>query len=104
MIQNNSGYYYRVHYFSYRQQQHRANLALAIGGFTCFALLYGTQPVLPQLTRDFAVSPASASLSVAAGTATMAVLLIPLSLIGDRYGREKLMRVGLTAAALFAFA
>ncbi len=82
----------------------RANLALAIGGFTCFALLYGTQPILPQLTRDFGVSPGSASLSVSAGTAAMALLLIPLSLVADRYGRERLMKLGLLGAALFAFA
>ena len=82
----------------------RANLALAIGGFTCFALLYGTQPVLPQLARDFAVSPGSASLTVAAGTAAMAILLIPVSLIADRYGRERLMRLGLSGAAIFSIA
>lgn len=82
----------------------RANLALAAGGFTCFALLYGTQPVLPQLTHEFGISPASASFSVAAGTLSMALLLIPLSLIADRYGRERLMRLGLVGAALFACA
>lgn len=82
----------------------RANLALAIAGFTCFALLYGTQPVLPQLTDEFGVSPGTASLSVAAGTAAMAFLLIPLSLFADRYGRERLMRWGLAGAAMFAFA
>ena len=82
----------------------RANLALALAGFSSFALLYGTQPVLPQLAQDFAISPAQASLSVTTGTAAMAFLLIPLSLIADRYGRERLMRIGLTGAALFAFA
>lgn len=82
----------------------RANLALALAGFSCFALLYGTQPVLPQLAREFGISPAQASLSVAAGTAAMAFLLIPLSLIADRYGRERLMRIGLAGAAVFAFA
>lgn len=82
----------------------RANLALAIAGFTCFALLYGTQPVLPQLTEDFGVTPATASLTVAAGTGAMAFLLIPLSLFADRYGRERLMRWGLAGAGLFAFA
>lgn len=82
----------------------RANLALATGGFTCFSLLYGTQPVLPQLTHEFGISPATASFSVAAGTLAMALLLIPLSLIADRYGRERLMRWGLAGAALFACA
>ena len=80
----------------------RANLAMAVAGFTCFALLYGTQPVLPQLTHEFGISPGTASLSVAAGTAAMAFLLIPLSLIADRYGRETLMRFGLLGAAVFA--
>lgn len=80
----------------------RANLALALAGFSCFALLYGTQPVLPQLTAAFAVSPGEASLSVAAGTAAMACLLIPFSLLADRYGRERAMKAGLAGAALFA--
>lgn len=82
----------------------RANLAMAVAGFTCFALLYGTQPVLPQLSHEFGISPGTASLSVAAGTAAMAILLIPLSLIADRYGRESLMRFGLLGAAIFAVA
>jgi MFS transporter, YNFM family, putative membrane transport protein len=81
----------------------RAQLALALAGFTCFALLYGTQPILPQLTDEFGVSPATASLTVAAGTAAMAILLIPLSLFADRYGRERLMRWGLAGAGAFAF-
>jgi len=81
----------------------RAQLALALAGFTCFALLYGTQPILPQLTDEFGVSPATASLTVAAGTAAMAILLIPLSLLSDRYGRERLMRWGLAGAGAFAF-
>lgn len=81
----------------------RAQLALALAGFTCFTLLYGTQPILPQLTQEFAVSPATASLTVAAGTAAMAFLLIPLSLFADRYGRERLMRWGLAGAGVFAF-
>jgi len=82
----------------------KANLALAIAGFTCFALLYGTQPILPQLTQEFGVSPATASLTVASGTGAMAILLIPLSLFADRYGRERLMRWGLAGAGGFAFA
>lgn len=82
----------------------RANWALALAGFTCFTLLYGTQPLLPQLTAAFAISPAMASLSVSAGTAAMAFLLIPWSLVSDRYGRVALMRGCLLGAAVFAFA
>lgn len=82
----------------------KANFALAMGGFICFAMLYGTQPLLPQLAQHFVLSPTTASLSVTAGTSAMAFLLIPLSLIADRYGREMLMRCGLAGAALFSIA
>ncbi len=77
----------------------RSTLALSLAGFSCFMLLYGTQPLLPQLTGAFAISPGTASLSVTAGTGLMALLLIPLSLLADRYGRERLMRLGLVGAA-----
>lgn len=80
----------------------RATLAMCIGGFATFALLYGPQPLLPLLTREFAVSPASASLSVSAGTAAMALLLIPMSLLSDRYGRALLMKLSLLGSALFS--
>lgn len=82
----------------------RITLALSLAGFSCFMLLYGTQPLLPQLTGAFGISPGTASLSVTAGTGLMALLLIPLSLLADRYGRERLMRLGLIGAAGFSLA
>lgn len=82
----------------------RITLALSLAGFSCFMLLYATQPLLPQLTGAFGISPGTASLSVTAGTGLMALLLIPLSLLADRYGRERLMRIGLVGAAGFSLA
>ena len=40
----------------------RANLAMFVGGFATFALLYGTQPMLPLFAASFGISPARASL------------------------------------------
>lgn len=77
---------------------------MCLAGFSCFLLLYGTQPLLPQLSAAFGISPGTASLSVSAGTGTMALLLIPLSLVADRWGREQLMLLGLLGAALCALA
>lgn len=79
-----------------------ANLALSLGGFVCFMLLYGTQPLLPQLSDDFQVSPATASLTVSAGTMALAILLIPLSLVSDRLGRVGIMKLALLGATFFA--
>jgi len=82
----------------------RANWALILGGFACFTLLYGTQPILPQFTEAFDVSPTMASLTVSAGTLSLAFLLIPLSMLSDKFGRAPLMKLALLGATLFAWA
>lgn len=79
----------------------RTVLAIALAGFASFWLLFGVQPLLPQIAREFDVTPAAASLSVSAATAAMALLLIPFSLLGDRHRRERLMRAGVLGAAVF---
>ncbi|PKO55978.1 MAG: MFS transporter [Betaproteobacteria bacterium HGW-Betaproteobacteria-21] len=75
-----------------------------VGGFATFAMLYGTQPLLPLLSTEFGVSPASASLSVSAGTAALALMLIPASVLSDRIGREKVMKASLALSAIIALA
>lgn len=82
----------------------RANLAMFLGGFATFALLYAPQPILPRLVSDFAVAPTAASLSVSLGTAALAVMLLPASVLSDRYGRQRLMKTSLALATLIAFA
>jgi len=82
----------------------RANLAMFCGGFATFAMLYGTQPMLPLFTAIFGVTPAIASLSVSAGTAALAMMLIPASVLSDRFGRERVMKLSLVLAAAIALA
>jgi len=82
----------------------RVNLAMFVGGFATFSTLYAPQSILPRLSADFAVAPTSASLSVAAGTAALAVMLIPASVLSDRYGRERVMKTALVLAAIVALA
>ncbi|MCO5108541.1 MAG: MFS transporter [Burkholderiaceae bacterium] len=82
----------------------RTSLAMFVGGFATFAMLYATQPLLPQLAEDFAVGPAQASLAVSGGTAAMAFLLIPASVLSDRFGRERLMKLSLALAAAVSIA
>ena len=79
-----------------------ANFAMFLGGFACFAMLYGTQPLLPRLADDFGISPTQVSLSVSAGTGALACALIPASVLSDRFGRRAVMRLSLALAALTA--
>ncbi|ATE62517.1 MFS transporter [Thauera sinica] len=73
-----------------------------VGGFATFALLYGTQPMLPLFAASFGVNPASASLTVSAGTAALALALIPASVLADRVGRQPVMKGALALAAVLS--
>ena len=64
----------------------RISVGLFFAGFTTFALLYATQPLLPRLVDVFAVSPGTASLTVSATTAGLAVAIIPASALSERWG------------------
>ncbi|HEX5485894.1 MAG TPA: MFS transporter [Limnobacter sp.] len=82
---------------AYRQ----ANLAMFLGGFATFSLLYGPQPLLPLFASYFGVSPAGASLTLSASTAALAFMLIPFSMLSDRFGRGTLMKCSLFGSAFF---
>ena len=62
----------------------RANLAMFVGGFATFALVYSTQPLLPLLAGEFGVSAASASLTVSATTAGLAIHYVRQALARSR--------------------
>lgn len=81
-----------------------ANLAMFVGGFATFAMVYSTQPLLPLLATDFGVSAASASLTVSATAAGLALMLIPGSVVADRLGRQPVMKIALAMAAILALA
>ncbi len=73
---------------------------LFLGGFATFALLYAVQPLMPMFAREFAVSPAVASLSLSAATAVLAVAMIGAGAVSDIFGRKRVMVVSLAASSL----
>ena len=78
----------------------RTNRALFFSGFSCFALLYGVQPLMPLLGREFSLTAAQSSLALSLSTAALAVSLLLSSILSDRIGRKPLMGAALTIAAL----
>jgi len=78
----------------------RTNRALFFGGFSCFALLYCVQPLMPLLAHDFALTPAQSSLSLSLATGALAVSLLFSSVLSDRVGRKTMMVVALVVAAV----
>lgn len=78
----------------------RMSLALFAAGVATFALLYSTQALLPLISADFGVTASAASWTVSAATGALALLVLPLSALSERFGRRTLMTVSLTIAVL----
>jgi YNFM family putative membrane transporter len=82
----------------------RICVALFIGGFATFALLYCVQPLFPLLGAYFGLSPAHASLALSTSTGTLAVAMPLLAVIGERWPRKRLMVGAMLAAAALTVA
>ncbi|MCC3652087.1 MFS transporter [Streptomyces sp. S07_1.15] len=82
----------------------RLSLALFAAGVATFALLYSTQALLPAISADLRVTPDAASWTVSGATLGLALAVLPLSALSERFGRRALMTGSLTAAALIALA
>ncbi|MBA8951491.1 MFS transporter [Actinomadura namibiensis] len=78
----------------------RIDLALFAAGLTTFMSLYCTQALLPELSGAFAVSPARASLLVSLATGAVALAVIPVSSLSERYGRTRVMLWSSAASVL----
>jgi len=77
----------------------RVTLALFSAGLATFALLYCVQPIMPILSQQFGVSPATTSLSLSFSTGLLAIGLLFTGPISDAVGRKNVMVVGLLLAA-----
>ncbi|OII59618.1 MFS transporter [Streptomyces sp. CC77] len=76
----------------------RMSFALFAAGLAAFALLYSTQALLPTVSADFAVSASAASWTVSAATGALALCVLPLSALSERFGRRALMTTSLVVA------
>ncbi|SFT62860.1 MFS transporter, YNFM family, putative membrane transport protein [Kosakonia arachidis] len=77
----------------------RVTLALFSAGLATFALLYCVQPILPVLSHEFGVSPASSSISLSISTAMLAIGLLFTGPLSDAIGRKKVMVTALMLAS-----
>jgi YNFM family putative membrane transporter len=80
----------------------RMSLALFASGLVAFGLLYSTQALLPALSADLGVTADRASWTVSGATLGLALAVLPLSALSERYGRRRLMTAGLAAAVALA--
>lgn len=77
-----------------------ANFALFAAGFITFANLYITQPLFPQFSAEFHVSPTVASLSLSVATVVLSFSLILFGSLSEAWGRKNLMTISIFATSI----
>ena len=82
----------------------RMILALFAAGVATFSQLYSVQGVLPELSRSLSISEADAALAVSAATLGLATSVLFWSLLADRMGRLRAMRIAVVAAVVLGLA
>ncbi|MET9546624.1 MFS transporter [Streptomyces sp. NPDC006627] len=76
----------------------RMSFALFLAGVATFALLYSTQALLPLVSAEFGASASTASWTVSAATGALALFVLPLSALSERFGRRAMMTASLSVA------
>jgi MFS transporter, YNFM family, putative membrane transport protein len=78
----------------------RASLALLFAGYATFSLLYCVQPLLPEFTHAFGVSPAVSALAVSVSTAALAIAIFIAGFVSESWSRHRLMTLSLLASSV----
>ncbi|OXY86461.1 MFS transporter [Streptomyces sp. 2R] len=78
----------------------KMSFALFAAGVAAFALLYSPQALLPAISASYGVSAGQASWTVSAATGALALCVLPLSALSERFGRRQMMTASLTVAVL----
>ena len=73
----------------------RARWALYLGTVVAYADMYITQPILPDLSREFGVGPARAGLTVSAVVLAIALASILYGPLADAAGHRRVMAASL---------
>lgn len=82
----------------------RMRFALFAAGLATFALLYSTQALLPEISRDLHADPGTASWTVSGATIGLALAVLPLAALSERFGRRRMLTVSMTLAVVLALA
>ncbi|MFJ8445556.1 MFS transporter [[Kitasatospora] papulosa] len=78
----------------------RMSFALFTAGIATFALLYSTQALLPAVSASFGATAGQASWTVSAATGALALCVLPLSALSERFGRRQMMTASLAVAVV----
>jgi YNFM family putative membrane transporter len=81
---------------------HKTNIALVAAGFSTFANLYCVQPLLPEFSKEFHISPATSSLALSLTTVTLAISMLLIGSLSESWGRKPVMAFSMAAVSVLA--
>ncbi|GGE57141.1 putative MFS-type transporter YybF [Pullulanibacillus camelliae] len=79
-----------------------ASFALFAGGFSTFAILWATQPLLPDIAKTYHISPAASSLSLSSTTIALSISLLVAGSLSEVFGRKRIMTLSLILSSVFS--
>ncbi|WP_026314647.1 MFS transporter [Heyndrickxia acidiproducens] len=79
----------------------KISFAFFAAGFNTFAILYCVQPLLPEFTKAFEISPATASLALSVTTMVLAASMLIFGSLSEVWGRKPIMVMSMLAASVF---
>lgn len=82
---------------------YRSAFALCLAAVVVFANLHLMQPLLPELSRQFALSPLAVSTSYTIGTLCLGLSLLVYASLSDAWGRKKLLLITLLGMTISTF-
>lgn len=77
----------------------RVTASVVAAGIAAYALLYVTQPLLPQLAGEWGLDPGAASWSVSVATGALALGVLPAAMVSEVVGRRPVLVTGVVVAA-----
>ncbi len=78
----------------------KVSIAFFAAGFNTFAILYTAQPLMPEFSEVFNVTPATSSLSLTLTTLALAVSMLIFGSLSEAVGRKQIMVGSMFAASL----
>lgn len=77
----------------------RVTVSVVAAGIAAYALLYVTQPLLPQLAGEWGLDPGAASWSVSVATGALALGVLPAAMVSEVVGRRPVLVTSVVVAA-----
>lgn len=79
-------------------------ISMLIGSIISFAIMYSPQPLISVFSKEYNISPSTASFSISFTTLALGIALMFVSMLSKRWGRKRTMGASLVLTSVLAIA